>query len=379
MREVYRRTLELLFGMIAGIDLAKTWVAEWVAILRKRRLYMDLSYTSEENQRIDDFWRSNYGKRISKRWHRLYQSINGVYNECYFPEILFTTKLEPRLNAPHFARLLGDKSLTELLYDRVEGVSFPKTIAVNCSGYYYDETRNVTTEERVIKRIATEDGFVIKPTLGGSSGKGVMLVTLSGRSRHEREAVVREVLAQYRKNYIVQEKIRPHKSYERLYPYSINTIRLITYIVEGTVFCAPLILRMGCGGNTVDNIHAGGLCVGVSEEGVLKKYGYQLGYGDSKKRHLCHPDTEVVFENYHIPGVEEIIAAGKRLHGCTPHLGIVSWDLTVDESGGVVLIEGNYAGQSVWFPQIANEEPLFGGHTEYFAQVAGGRIKATGK
>ena len=190
---------------------------------------------------------------------------------------------------------------------------------------------------------------------------------------------MREVLAQYRKNYIVQEKIRPHKSYERLYPYSINTIRLITYIVEGTVFCAPLILRMGCGGNTVDNIHAGGLCVGVSEEGVLKKYGYQLGYGDSKKRHLCHPDTEVVFENYHIPGVEEIIAAGKRLHGCTPHLGIVSWDLTVDESGGVVLIEGNYAGQGVWSPQIANEEPLFGGHTEYFAQVAGGRIKATGK
>jgi hypothetical protein len=177
-------------------------------------------------------------------------------------------------------------------------------------------------------------------------------------------------LAQYKENYIVQLRVKGQKEYEKLHPHSLNTIRIITYIADNDVYHAPLCLRVGCGHSTVDNIHAGGIGIGVTDDGVLKKYGYQLGYGDSKVKYTCHPNTGVVFEGYKIPGTYDMIDVAKRLHCRTPHLGIVSWDLTMDHRGKIVLIEGNLQGQGVWFPQIVHGEPIFGEQTAYFIKLA---------
>ena len=46
----------------------------------------------------DKFYYENYGKKIKKDWHKLYQSYTGVYRHNYFPEILFSMKLEPLTN-----------------------------------------------------------------------------------------------------------------------------------------------------------------------------------------------------------------------------------------------------------------------------------------
>lgn len=37
--------------------------------------------------------------------------------------------------------------------------------------------------------------------------------------------------------------------------------------------------------------------------------------------------------------------------------------MTIDYLFEPVIIEANYLGQSVWFPQIVNEEPIFGEYT----------------
>ena len=64
-----------------------------------------------------------------------------------------------------------------------------------------------------------------------------------------------------------------------------------------------------------------------------------------------------------------MIEIAKQLHGSTPHLGIISWDLMVDELGEVVLVEGNYFGQSIWFPQIVHGEAIFGENTKYMINL----------
>lgn len=53
----------------------------------------------------------------------------------------------------------------------------------------------------------------------------------------------------------------------------------------------------------------------------------------------------------------------RRLHLNAPQLGIISWDLTVDQNGVFVLIEANTRGQSIWFPQMANGMGAFGKNT----------------
>ena len=104
---------------------------------------------------------------------------------------------------------------------------------------------------------------------------------------------------------------------------------------------------MGCGGNKVDYIHAGGIVIGLSDDGILKKYGYQLGYVDPKTKFTSHPDANVIFEGYIVPKTLDMINLAKQLHGHTPHMGIISWDFMVDDTEDVVLIESNYFGQSI--------------------------------
>ena len=81
-----------------------------------------------------------------------------------------------------------------------------------------------------------------------------------------------------------------------------------------------------------------------------------------------HPDTKIKFNGYCISKVTDIVDVALKCHTCIPWLGILSWDFSLDENGTPVLIELNATGQSAWFPQMCNGEPLFGEHTAYMLQ-----------
>ena len=51
------------------------------------------------------------------------------------------------------------------------------------------------------------------------------------------------------------------------------------------------------------------------------------------KRYKEHPDTHTVFKGYKLNFVPELIKTAKKLHLNAPQLGIISWDLTVDQNG----------------------------------------------
>lgn len=57
------------------------------------------------------------------------------------------------------------------------------------------------------------------------------------------------------------------------------------------------------------------------------------------------------------------------MHANLPYLGILSWDLSLDTEGAVVLIEVNTTGQSAWFCQMVNSESLFGENTGKMLQL----------
>lgn len=364
MKKIYRKISKKIRNLTVVFYKFKVNIAEWIAILRKDKLYRDIKLNRDDVDKINNLWVQAYGKKISKRWHKLYTSINGRLSYDYFPDHIFSTKLEPKLNPIEVAKFYSDKGLTELLYKSVNEAKFPETVIVNCSGYYQDKLRNIINKSEAIRLLLSLEEFIIKPTIGGSSGQSVKLVSLIDKDADEKERLIKSILDIYDQNYIVQLRLIPHKSLKKLYPHSINTIRIITYIVENEIYHAPLSLRMGVHGNKVDNIHAGGIVIGLSDDGYLKRYGYQLGYCDSKIKFEKHPDTEIAFEGYYIPQIDRIIDIAKKLHLNTPHLGIISWDFMLDNLGEVVLVEGNYFGQSIWFPQIVHGKPIFGENTE---------------
>ncbi|WP_251539683.1 sugar-transfer associated ATP-grasp domain-containing protein [Peribacillus frigoritolerans] len=365
MMRIYTK-LELLFDFILRVILKTlVYVHELKNIRRKKNLFSNVELKKEQEQEIDALWIKNYGKKYSTKWHRLYQSYSGNYDANYFPEILFSTKLEPMLNPRYICRALSDKAITEILINDGR-VKCPKTFALNANGFYYDSERIVINKERFMSIVQNIGDSVIKPTINTSSGRGVRILNIKNGVDLITGDDITTIIKKYKSNFIIQEKLVAHPSYSQLHESSINTLRVITYILDGKVHCAPLSLRIGMNGSFVDNAHAGGIAIGVTNNGKLKK----TAFTEMQEAYTVHPDSGIVFEDYQVAKTQEIVGAAKRLHGHLPNLGIISWDFMLESDESIVLIEINITSQSIWFPQFANGCGIFGENTEKMIRMA---------
>ncbi len=360
-----RKLRNIILALIKKRRKFKLYLAEKKGVKKKKFLYKDIKLTKKQIDEIDSYYLLHYGKKIDKSWHRLYQSYTGTYNKKYFPEIIFSTQLEPLLDPPDLCRGITDKSLIELIYGDIKGLYIPKTILLNCSGIFYDGKRNIVANDDIYNIVNNAKKVIIKPILDSCSGRNVRLLNIQNGKDTISNKNIKDILKEYNKNYIIQECIKNCKELSALHPDSVNTIRLITYILDGKFYHCPITLRIGVDGKNVDNSHAGGVSLGIKEDGICQKYAFKE-YGEKYER---HPNTNVKFENYKIPLISEMIDIAYECHKRTPHMQMISWDMTINDKYEITLIEVNAGGQSTWFPQYATGEELFGENTDKMLEL----------
>ena len=110
---------------------------------RRQNLIETVHLTKAEENKIDTLFVSTYGKKIKYDWHRLYQSFTGKFDENYFPEYLFSSVLEPKMNPMDYRYVLDDKLLLPLFCVGVEHVRTPRTYYSVCDGICFDEEKNI--------------------------------------------------------------------------------------------------------------------------------------------------------------------------------------------------------------------------------------------
>ena len=110
---------------------------------RRQNLIETVHLTKAEENKIDTLFVSTYGKKIKYDWHRLYQSFTGKFDENYFPEYLFSSVLEPKMNPMDYRYVLDDKLLLPLFCVVVEHVRTPRTYYSVCDGICFDEEKNI--------------------------------------------------------------------------------------------------------------------------------------------------------------------------------------------------------------------------------------------
>lgn len=337
---------------------------EYKNIRRKKKLIDSVHLTVEQEAEIDRFFKTCYGKKLSKSWHKLYQSYTGQYQYNYFPEILFSTKLEPLANPYRVAEFLGDKNLLHCFFGKIDGLHIPYTFVSCTRGVLRDGDNKLIDFDMATEMLKNIGSCVIKKTVDTSSGRDVMVADIvDGYDKKSEQAVV-DLLGSFGKNFVIQEKITQSKVLNELNASSLNTFRVITYILDDQIKVCPIALRLGRNNADKDNIHYGGISIGVNFNGELKKYAFSE-YGE---KHFMHPDSQIVFEGKKIPQIDALIEKAKELHQHMPYLGIISWDLSLDSEDMPVLIEMNTTGQSAWFCQMVNGEPLFGDDTAKILQ-----------
>ena len=355
----------------------RTRVGELRDILRKRPIYNQVHWTAAQSLEFRKYWREHFGKSISPRCHKYCQFFTKRFDVRYFPETLVTTGLFFHLNPYPLTNLLGGKEWCEILLagssEAFPGVRTPKTLGIRAGGYCYDSGRNLLSFDRLCTRICDESPCVILKPLALSSGRGIEFYDLGnadGRASFQRSL-------KERPSFLVQEIQQTSESLRTLYPNAVSTFRVVTYVCGDEVFCCPSALRVGSGGGKVDNIHAGGMCVGIDERTeTLKSTAYRLGYGSSYETFDTHPDTSISFDSYKIPGFAGILQAARKLHGKLCRLGLIAWDFSLGPQNEPVLIEINLSAPGTAFLQIANDQPLFGANTEKMIMLASGRRRS---
>lgn len=360
--KVYRLLERMLLICINKIWKLFIIIHEMKNIWSKRKLYKNVKLTKEQKKEIDDFYKENYGKRIKYYWHRLYQSYTGKFDYKYVPEYIYSTKLELKNNKRINVMPYEDKNMLPVLFSDYE-VKIPKTLIMCVKGKFFNKDRNIITKDRAIEILTklNEGQYeaVIKGTVDTSSGRDVQILSLDNGFDKNSKKDIKEIIETMGKDFVVQEKIEPHKSFAKLYAKSINTLRVITYIIDSEIYVAPVTMRIGQGGGMVDNAHAGGMFIGVSDNGKLLKEAFT----EYQNKFEQHPDTKIVFKDYQLPCVDKVKKCAVRLHSKVPMLDFVSWDFTINSDEEIVLIEANMHSQAVWFPQIAHGKAIFGDNT----------------
>lgn len=178
--------------------------------------------------------------------------------------------------------------------------------------------------------------------VSGECGKGVFRIKCDGNSLYgeitsltELKEVIGNSLC------VLQNRLSQHEILNNIYPESINTMRLITCRKnDGTVSSLPAVLRFGANGNTVDNWAAGGLIVGINNQGVLFGSGYYEFPIEDKIESEKHPNTGIKFDGINIPFYEEAVNMAKELHSYLYGIPCIGWDIAFTPDGPV-FIEGN--------------------------------------
>ena len=324
------------------------------------KLANQVTLTKQQINEIRELFKSYLGKKTSLLWHKYYQSLSGSYDKRYIPEIIYA-EMELLFNDSNIANAFSNKVIQHKYFVNTPGVYIPKFFAqVHEKRWYTLDMHEISIKE--VAEIFQQAGRVFaKPISDSSSGIGCEIIKIIGGKESKTGLDISEFLNKYSDNYMFEEVIECSEDISRLHPNSVNTFRIMSYRLEGEIFLCPTIMRIGRNNNEVDNAHAGGVVVALSDDGVIVS---KNAVTEFNERFLKHPNTNIVFENYRINGLGKVVSAVKSLHASIPGVGFASWDMTINKEGIPTFIEVNLISQSPWLPQMAHGKGMFSDNTE---------------
>lgn len=260
---------------------------------KRKSILSKAELSSEQVHAIDKFYVENYGRKIPYTWHRHNLAISGKFDVRFFPELLFIPEFERYMNTPEaYATVFEDKNLLPLFAEKA-GVRTPRPIVTSTSGVLRNFDFKEISRDTALNLIGNCGVCFAKPTVGTCSGEGCGSYCFASGVDAAAGVTVEELFELLGRDFTVQEVISCHSSVVKLHPESVNTLRIMTYRWQGELRSLPLLMRIGRGKSTVDNAHAGGMFIGVSNEGVLAP----SALTEFNDRFEKHPDTGVVLRD----------------------------------------------------------------------------------
>lgn len=173
--------------------------------------------------------------------------------------------------------------------------------------------------------------FMAKP-VDLQCGKGIEKIKVKGNTNLKN--LYQKLIEN--KQVLVEEYVLQHSKMNELFPYSVNTLRIVSAYKNGKTTILFRAIRIGNGKNVVDNFNHGGMYSVVNEKGIIEK----PAIDKNGVIYTEHPVTKTEIVGFQIPYFKEAIAMVKEAAKVVPEVGLVGFDIAITEKGPV-MIEGN--------------------------------------
>ena len=212
--------------------------------------------------------------------------------------------------------------------------------------------------EEVIAFMDRHDVFMAKPVDGGC-GHGIIKITTSEYGSLDE---IYDMLISHNVNYELEELIIQHEAVNKIYPGSINTVRIVTIVtteddyslltlpkeqrrsvpLKPHIICAYF--RIG-NGKYVDNFNSGGMAAPVDVE-----TGTVLQPAIDKKKNLyeVQPQTGTPIKGFKFPYWKEALDLCREACQVIPEMGYVGWDVAFTPEGPVFVEANEFPGHDIY-------------------------------
>lgn len=300
-------------------------------------------------------------------WHTIIYNSNRFCptHPAYLDNAFYYLTLLPYLNTQGYAKALADKNYYDALFSTYNR---PSTIARRINGSYYvlDSSsphlrHKLITKDDFIALLRSSTPCVIKPTRASETGSGSNIRLLESTLDDD---ALESLLRHYPSDFIVQDKIAQSPFLSALNPTSINTIRIVSLLYEGSFSIVSATLLVGEDGLTSNGGH---FRIGIDmDSGLLRDF---IIRGKGEPIAALPNAKDQSYKSTPIPSFDKLLAMTRDMHSLLPHFGLIGWDFTLDSTNKPLFIEINPDVPGCEIMEQLNE-PMFKNHQEIITSAA---------
>jgi hypothetical protein len=303
------------------------------------------SRIGEEMKALQRYWGCYPYQYYRYDFYRMDCALTIEEMRQYVPHFFIMSLFFP-LSYKDYGVLCEDKLMTYAILKAYE-VPQPKLLFCFDQNLFFDCANNPLSYSESDTLITTcpASKLFVKPRFG-LGGRGIEVfnkVAENGFLNRKGTVLNHEFFINEVKDnfYIVQEGLEQHQALNDIYPHSVNTFRIMTECINGQARVLYALVRMGSGGQQIDNASSGGLYIKIDPEtGVLAHQAFAFNRRTFEK----HPDTGFVFKGAKMKIWTEAkrftLAAAQKFR----EIKYMGWDIAFTTNGPSVIELNNAPG-----------------------------------
>ena len=253
----------------------------------------------------------------------------------YVPEFYYDRILRPKLNDRFYTQIMRSKILLTKLFIE-KPILHPTPLFWSEGDYIVDSQNQLLNKSGFIKILYNcKNDIFLKPECGkGGSGIEVFNCVGQGKFVNQANQAISYEYCLSLGQYIAQQAIQQIDEINEIYSHSINTIRIASRVENGRIVPIAAILRIGQGGNRVDNSAQGGISVEID----IKKW-QMSKFGVSEHPvaiYTEHPDTGIKF-GQKLPMKDAVFKLMNYVAPVFAKCKLLGWDIALTNDGPVLL------------------------------------------